>query len=264
MINLSAVKEMKIDVPSLLLGSAAGVLAGGGATYLVLRRTMERRFNHHLDMEVAEVKRYYGEEVAGIKAEYNGRVKAALSDLSDTGHPFVGEPHERSVVASGSGDEDDGEAALGTAEPDPAEGLDDGADDGDPDAEGEDEEADQLDEAGDDVQPDQAVHAPLRRDINRPYVISAEEFGETPPGWQQLTITYFAKDKVLVDDKNEPIQLINKTTGPLSPLSFGGVSGDAHLCYVRNQLLEIDFEIVLDRRAYADVILHYGNPNRGS
>ena len=93
-------------------------------------------------------------------------------------------------------------------------------------------------------------------------MISLEEFCEPIEGYEQLTIMYFAADKVLVDDKDAPIRDVRGTVGTISALGFGGVSRDPNIRYVRNERLELDFEILLDPRSYAEAILNYGNPNR--
>ena len=260
-------KEMNLNVPSLLLGGFAGLTAGGAGAYLVLRKSMVHRFSTALD-----------EEVAAIKADYNDKLKQALSgivrDLPTAGAPFVGRSAAHLDLGGDDGDGDDGKAALGNGI-DPLEGLDGyyGTDDGDPGGPGQDEEAAVLDEDRDLVQPDPAADAPLaqdrmigiERDIRFPYMITEDEFGDSPPGWQQITLTYFASGGTLVDDKNEPIPNYRKIVGKIrGPQDFGGVSGDPHLRYVRNQEMETDFEIVLDARSYADGILNYGQPNRGS
>jgi hypothetical protein len=106
--------------------------------------------------------------------------------------------------------------------------------------------------------------APSFQSDGKPYVIPFEEFGDSPPGYQQITVTYYAGDGVLADDQDQPIRDISRTVGPLNPLSFGGVSKDPHIRYVRNQRLEIDFEIILNARSYAEAVLNYGNPHRGN
>jgi hypothetical protein len=231
-------KGYQFDAYSAAGGVLVGLGIGFGLGYLLARHS----FNARLDAEVDSV-----------KAHYNQRAKAFL----ETGSPFVGtrvgvRPSEQDDLAGEGGNEDDGASAVDDAanaaiaaidefygskpasDIDPEEGLpnEDGDEDG-------------LEE---------------ERDTSRPYALSLAEFAESPDGWQQLTITYYAGDTVLVDDKEQPIQDIVKTVGPLTPLSFGGVSEDPHIRYVRNHRLEVDFEIVLDRRSYVDVVLNYGNP----
>lgn len=88
------------------------------------------------------------------------------------------------------------------------------------------------------------------------------EHAESDPGWEQVTLIYYAGDGVLVDDKEEPINDVERMLGKGFGLgSFGGASNDANLCYVRNPKLEVDFEICLDKGSYVDVVLNYGRPN---
>ena len=103
---------------------------------------------------------------------------------------------------------------------------------------------------------------PLNRDVTKPYIISVEEFGEAEPGWQTIGLVYYAGDGVLADDKEQPIRDIKSTVGPLAREGFGGVSQDPEVRFVRNDRLEVDFEICWDPRSYADAVLNYGDPNR--
>jgi hypothetical protein len=276
---LDTLKGVNLHVPSLLLGGAAGLIAGGGTAYLVCRHAGELHVRHRVDLEAAQIRDEYQDrldaEVAAVKAQYNDRLKdqlsGAVSSLPTDGVPYVGVRYDGGILAGDPSDDFLREAAVGTSAAaeivvdsfritDPEEGLYGDSDDGG-DAT---EEADGQgsDEAVRDDEPDGVA-----RDIRRPYIISLDEYGESPPEWQQLTLIYFAADKVLVDDKNEPIQpgQVQKIVGPFRGVKdFGGISQDPHLCYIRNQELEIDFEILLDRRSYVDAILNYGNPTRRS
>jgi hypothetical protein len=96
-------------------------------------------------------------------------------------------------------------------------------------------------------------------DHAKPYAISRAAFGEmASEGFQMITLTYYASDKVLTDDKDQPITSVVQTVGPLDPLGFGGISEDPYIRYVRNHKLEIDFEIVMNMGSYADIVLNYG------
>ena len=100
-----------------------------------------------------------------------------------------------------------------------------------------------------------------KRDDSKPYGISIEEYCDPPEGRQQITITYYATDKVLVDDQNGPIPNITATVGPINPMLFGGISQDPHIRYVRNNRMDVDFEIILNAGSFAEEVLGYGNPN---
>jgi hypothetical protein len=270
-------ERMEIDA-NVALAGVGGLLVGGaagaGLAYLLLRKS----FQSNLDREVAAVKDHYHSQLAEIQTEHNDRFKKALSDalsvVPEAGNPFVG----RSVsdLAGPGSDEELGEAALGAAgfevadhfteddlrgvsiaPGDPLEGLEDGEE------EPGDESADAIGYAQD-AGRGASDDPPITRDLRRPYMISAAEFADSPPGWQQLTLKWFAADRVLVDDKNEPVNPFGKIVGLINgKKDFGGISGDPNIRYVRNQGMETDFEILFDPRSYAEVILNYGQPNRG-
>ena len=163
------------------------------------------------------------------------------------------------AAAASSGDSVERVPAVGREGPvDEPESVDDrleGVEGGD---------GDEADDGSDDQEPvARQLPVPVEQDGGSPYAISLDDFADQNEGWQQLTITYYALDDVLVDDKDQPIRDVLGTTGHLDALGFGGISEDPHIRFVRNPKLELDFEIVLDARSYADVILNYGNPNRG-
>lgn len=95
----------------------------------------------------------------------------------------------------------------------------------------------------------------------KPTQLTLEQFCDPPAGFQQCEVTYYAADRVLVDDHQQPIPNINRTVGRLTNNHFGGVSKDPLKRYVRNYDLQIDFEIILNKGSFADLILNYGRPD---
>ena len=87
-------------------------------------------------------------------------------------------------------------------------------------------------------------------DINTPYVISPEEFGEFDD-YEAIGLTYYA-DQVLTDDDDELIEDIEDTIGFDSLNHFGEYEDDS--VFVRNDRLKCDYEILLDHRKYSDVV----------
>jgi hypothetical protein len=241
-------ERMRIDVVSVLGGALVGFGLGGLAGYQYARVVLEQRLAARLDDEVEAVKAHYSKRAADARADF----VASQGDHGIVGPPTV--DYESGIVVDSFRITDDIPA---TADPDDKQsGGGDGEDGlagrdkldlGDGDA-----ETSSPEKSGDiDITP---------RDTSKPYAISVQEFGESGPGIQQLTITYYAGDKVLADDQELPIRDILKTVGPLSALSFGGISQDPHIRYVRNEDLEIDFEIILSAQSYAEAVLNYGNP----
>lgn len=92
-----------------------------------------------------------------------------------------------------------------------------------------------------------------------PYVISQEEFMEGEPGYNQVSHTYFAGDGVLVDEKEQPINESDMTVGDDNLVRFGHRSNDNNIVYVRNDALELDFEILRSEGKYAEEVLGFFN-----
>ena len=83
-------------------------------------------------------------------------------------------------------------------------------------------------------------------DMEKPYVISPDEYGETDD-YDLYSYTYYA-DKVLADENNEPIEDVDQRIG-LESLNHFGEYGDDSV-YVRNDELKADYEILLDNEKY--------------
>lgn len=86
--------------------------------------------------------------------------------------------------------------------------------------------------------------------VGRPYVITPEEFGENEE-YDTESLTYYA-DEVLTDDMDNPIEDVESVVGYDSLNHFGEYEDDS--VFVRNDRNKTDYEILLDLRAYSDVI----------
>lgn len=88
------------------------------------------------------------------------------------------------------------------------------------------------------------------KDVERPYVISPEEFGELH-GYDTVTFYYHA-DGVLTDDQNEPIEDVDDVVGLDSLNHFGEYEDDS--VFVRDDTRRIDYEILYDPSTYSSGI----------
>lgn len=82
------------------------------------------------------------------------------------------------------------------------------------------------------------------------YVISPKEFGEIDD-YERITLTYYS-DKVLTDEDDEIIDDIDDTVGEDFADHFGEYEEDS--VYVRNDVRNCDYEILMDLRRYKDVL----------
>jgi hypothetical protein len=92
------------------------------------------------------------------------------------------------------------------------------------------------------------------RDPNGPYVITIAAFHLDDPRYAKISIVYYEGDNTLADDGGSVIPDIVGTVGINALTNFGKFSEDPNIVYVRNETLEVDWEIVRDPRTYAHAI----------
>lgn len=87
------------------------------------------------------------------------------------------------------------------------------------------------------------------------YVIKPNEFGECD--YDEVSLTYYA-DGILTDEQDEPIEDLRGTVGEDYMTHFGEFENDS--VFIRNERLQIDFEILADQRNYSDLAKNNPNP----
>lgn len=85
--------------------------------------------------------------------------------------------------------------------------------------------------------------------MEKPYTISPEEFGQFDD-YEAISLIYYA-DNILTDDNNDLVDNVDDIVGFDSLNHFGEYEEDS--VFVRNDRLKCDYEILLDKREYADV-----------
>lgn len=87
-----------------------------------------------------------------------------------------------------------------------------------------------------------------------PQVVSKERYLENDGDYTQVTLTYFAGDRILIDDADQPIEEVDRVVGKHNMERFGHKSGDPRVVYVRNDKLQADYEIMLHDGTYAETV----------
>lgn len=85
-------------------------------------------------------------------------------------------------------------------------------------------------------------------EMDKPYVIPPEEFGEL--GYDIVSLTLYS-DGVLTDEHDNVIEDVDEIVGKDSLNHFGEYEDDS--VFVRNDALEVDYEILADVREYSDI-----------
>lgn len=92
------------------------------------------------------------------------------------------------------------------------------------------------------------------RTREKPYVIHQDEFINDEMGYAQETLTYYAGDDIMADTKDTPIY---NHSGLLGDLNFGHGSNDKNVVYIRNEVLRIEWEVLLHQGLFEVEVLGY-------
>lgn len=98
-----------------------------------------------------------------------------------------------------------------------------------------------------------------------PYIISNEEFLIGEKDYDQESMTYYEGDGVLADERDQMVPESDEKVGDGNLQRFGHGSKDKNMLYVRNDKMELDFEIALSEGEYAKEVMgfeHSDEPQR--
>lgn len=85
-------------------------------------------------------------------------------------------------------------------------------------------------------------------DMDKPYVIRPEEYGEE--GYVQQSLTYYA-DGIITNERGKIIKNADELIGINPEDHFGEYEDDS--VFVRNDAIKIDYEILKDYREYSEI-----------
>lgn len=100
-----------------------------------------------------------------------------------------------------------------------------------------------------------------KRTPEKPYVITHDEFFGAERDFETASYTWFEMDEVLVDERSQPVANPDLMVGDDYTGRFGSGSKDPTIVYIRNERLEIDFEISKSGGSYVEEVL--GMPDEG-
>ena len=90
------------------------------------------------------------------------------------------------------------------------------------------------------------------RTDHSPYVIHKDEYIADEAGCDQRTVTYYQDDDIMADESDTPIYDFN---GLMGDLKWGHGSGDPSVVYIRNEKLEMEWEVLLHTGSFAVEVL---------
>lgn len=228
-----------------VIGAAAGAAAG----YFFAQRKLQTKFEEMAEEaaeEVAEMRQHYAEKVVALE---NTQGKAGLEEIvrergyasepEPTGPPMAVTP-PAAVVEAATEDEDDVvETEALPAEP-------------------------QTRNVFRDVATDVSTYDTFvwdwakerrRRTPERPYVIHLDEREEFDT-YDGVTFTYYEQDDVVCNERDEVMdeEERERVLGEANLERFGHGSDDENIVYIRNDQLEMVFEVVKSPNSYAEEV----------
>jgi hypothetical protein len=90
------------------------------------------------------------------------------------------------------------------------------------------------------------------RTPDKPYIIHRDEYYDNENDDRQSTLTYYEGDNILCDSHDTPVYDVENVVGFLQ---FGHGSQDPNICYVRNERLMAEYEILRDGGYYQVEVL---------
>lgn len=69
--------------------------------------------------------------------------------------------------------------------------------------------------------------------------------------YSKVTLKWFMKDGILIDEYNEEVELLSDTISSSGPDCIGHYIPD--VAYIRNDNLHIDYEVIADERSYHEI-----------
>lgn len=246
------------DAPSRGLGLAFGAFLigtgiGGGIAYLLASRRLEAKYAQISADEIESMAEHYRDKARSLEAQAAKRpideiVKErgyASPDAKTSSRPMAVQPPQAVLEsederAGGPDDsvmaEDEVEGPSGVKPHQPVERN--------------------IFRDHGDVEFEWNYHEERkRRTPDAPYVIHYDE-REEMEGYHVMTLTYYTEDDVLCDERDNPVDPAerNDLIGEVNLERFGHGSNDPSVVFVRNDKLEIVYEVVRSPNSYSEEV----------
>lgn len=236
-----------LAVGAFLIG--AGV--GGGVVYILAKRALETKYQNIADEQIEEARVHYAQKVVALESE---AAKRPVSEIvkergyvssDDSKPPMAVSPPDKVV--------EDAKETMKDARPEGAKVVKEPQ---------EHAEVKNVFEQHGDPPGDVWVQAEelKKRSPSHPYVIHLDERDEFDD-YQPVSLTYFEGDDVVSNDRDEIIgpEDRERLLGEKNLEKFGHGSQDPNVVYIRNDVLELVYEVVKSPRTYAEEVAGFSH-----
>ena len=94
-----------------------------------------------------------------------------------------------------------------------------------------------------------------RRTSTRPYIIHQDEFATNETEYSQSSLTYYEGDNILADEDDTVVNNLDDLIGEDNLKRFGHGTDDLNLLYVRNPVIEAEYEIARNPGSYEQEVM---------
>lgn len=256
---VETLEVMRNNPVTLALVGVAGLVAGGVGGYFIARKTLRSFYEDLASVEIEQAKEFY----AGVyKTDADGAVLTPMEVLKDRhgaaaaaeavrgyqGRQAAEAILEKDELSVALDDQDEAqvrrieEARLHSVsldtEPGPGGGFV--------------ETVSEVRNVFNDPSFDYEEEKKLRTK-EAPYIITHDEFFDKENEYEDQKLTYYEDDDTLVNENDRPVDDLT-LVGEDHLARFGHGSRDRNIVYVRNDKLEMDFEIVLAKGSYLEAL----------
>jgi hypothetical protein len=212
---------------SLKIAGAATLGAGIGFAvgYKIAERQLAARFEERLETETAGMKEFY----TNVKQKYDSPEEAAAALIPQTEETVV-DPRQKNQKVQ----------YHKIVKAEKYDGLDEF-----------------KEETGEECEIEEVVHKNVfdEQPPGVPRIITQDEFMANETGYEQATLTYYAKGGVLTDQRDDVIDNAQDVIGKEFEVSFGAGSPDPNIVHVRNDKISMEFEVVKSERSFEEDVL---------
>lgn len=234
LVSLVSKKSVQISAASVV--SAA---AGAASAYYISKQSLKAYYVEISNREIAEAKAFYGmvhktKSPSEVMEELHGEPVDIPAEAADALVNYQGGHPVSSVIEE--------EVEVSEERPDPIQIINNIFVNEDPTA------------APGVFDYDREV---ALRTEEAPYIITEEEYNLNQSEYEQTHLVYYEGDDVVVDSHDDPLPEPDDIVGEDHLVRFGHGSNNKDIVYVRNDKLEMDFEITRSEGKYAEEVLGF-------
>jgi hypothetical protein len=268
-VEVSSGRVTALTFGAFLVG--AGV--GGSLAYVFTKRRLELKYRKIADDEIAEMREHYQAKTRAL--ENNAQKNDLESIVAEKGYsspsegpPMAVQPPE-SVVIEEEDDSSVDEDNIPSPDVEEESPIRSTFNPTEADRREFQEQMEKLKEPSPPYEDKWDYHEELKtRSPDIPYVIHIDESNEME-GYQQVTLTYYDSDDVLCNERDEIVDHgaeRDRLVGERNLNLFGHGSGQPDVVYIRNDRLEIVFEVCRSEGSFSEEVhgIRHENWDRGN